>query len=72
MSDEDLGSAERERLRRRDRRMTEKDRALMQPGMAKVFKQIVDRQAKDADEIAERDAGPADGGNAPGTSKPKG
>lgn len=46
----DLDPAEEERIRRRDRRMTEEERALLQPGAAKLYKQILDRQAKAARE----------------------
>ena len=52
MSDDDtLDARERERLRRRDRAAAAEERALMRPGMGKVFKQIQDRQRKAADEI---------------------
>ena len=39
---------EAERIRRRDRELEAEQRALMQPGMGKVFKQIQDAQAKAA------------------------
>ncbi len=48
--DEDLDPREAERLRRRDREAAAADRALMKPGMGKVFKQILDRQARAAKE----------------------
>lgn len=48
--DDQLGSREAERLRRRDREAAAEDRALMKPGMGKVFKQIQDAQRKAADE----------------------
>jgi hypothetical protein len=38
------------RDRRRDREAEAERRALMRPGMGKVFKQILDRQARDAEE----------------------
>jgi hypothetical protein len=45
MSD-DLDPREVERARRRDREAAAEQRALMRPGMGKVFKQIQDAQAK--------------------------
>jgi hypothetical protein len=48
--DEDLDPREAERARRRDREAEAERRALMQPGMGKVFKQILDAQAKAADQ----------------------
>jgi hypothetical protein len=39
---------EAERIRRRDRDLAAEERALMNPGMGKVFKQIQDAQAKAA------------------------
>ena len=47
MSD-DLDPREAERVRRRDREADAEQRALMKPGMGKVFKQILDAQAKAA------------------------
>ena len=47
MTDE-LDPREAARARRRDRDAAEEQRALMRPGMGKVFKQILDAQAKDA------------------------
>jgi hypothetical protein len=47
MSD-DLDPREAERARRRDREADAEQRALMRPGMGKVFKQIQDAQAKAA------------------------
>jgi hypothetical protein len=47
--DEDVDPREAERLRRRDRAAAAKSRALMRPGMGKVFKQILDVQAKAAE-----------------------
>ncbi len=46
MADDDLDPRESERLRRRDRDAAAAKRALMKPGMGKVFKQILDAQAK--------------------------
>jgi hypothetical protein len=48
--DDDLEPREAERARRRDREADAERRALMQPGMGKVFKQILDAQAKAVDE----------------------
>ena len=53
MSD-DLEPPEQERIRRRDREMAAERRALMNPGMGKVFKQIQDAQAKAAGEPPKR------------------
>jgi len=50
MNADDLDPREAERVRRRDREATAAERALMQPGMGKVFKQIQDAQARAADE----------------------
>lgn len=47
--DDQLDAREAERLRRRDREAAAADRALMKPGMGKVFKQIQDAQRKAAD-----------------------
>jgi hypothetical protein len=47
--DDEVDPREAERLRRRDRAAAAKGRALMRPGMGKVFKQILDAQAKAAD-----------------------
>jgi len=47
MGDE-LDPREAERARRRDREAAAEQRALMRPGMGKVFKQIQDAQAKAA------------------------
>ena len=49
MSD-DLDPREAERVRRRDRELRAEERALMKPGMGKVFKQIQDAQASAAKE----------------------
>ena len=47
---EELDPREAERIRRRDHDLEAERRALMNPGMGKVFKQIQDRQAKAAKE----------------------
>ncbi len=44
----DLDAREAARIRRRDREAEAKARELMRPGMGKVFKQILDVQAKAA------------------------
>jgi hypothetical protein len=49
-----LDPREAARARRRDRAAAAEDRALMQPGMGKVFKQIQDAQAKAAKEPPKR------------------
>lgn len=46
--DDDLDAREAERIRRRDRETAAEDRALMKPGMGKVFKQITDSWGKKA------------------------
>jgi hypothetical protein len=51
---DDLDPREAERVRRRDRDAAAEARALMRPGMGKVFKQILDTQAKQAKEPAKR------------------
>jgi hypothetical protein len=48
MTDDDLDPREAERVRRRDREAAAEARELMKPGMGKVFKQILDAQAKAA------------------------
>ena len=50
MPDDDLDPREAERVRRRDREAAAAERDLMKPGMGKVFKQILDAQAKAAKE----------------------
>jgi len=45
---DDLGPREDERVRRRDRDAAAAHTELMRPGMGKVFKQILDAQAKAA------------------------
>jgi hypothetical protein len=56
MSD-DVDPREAERIRRRDRDLAAEERALMKPGMGKVFKQIQDAQAKSAQEPVRRKRG---------------
>jgi hypothetical protein len=46
--DDQLDPRETARARRRDRDADAERRDLMRPGMGKVFKQILDRQARDA------------------------
>jgi hypothetical protein len=59
MDEDDLEPTEAERARRRDRDAAAADRALMRPGMGKVFKQIQDAQRKAADEpVGERNRRP--------------
>lgn len=50
MTDNDLDPREAERIRRRDHDLDAERRALMNPGMGKVFKQIQDSQGKAATE----------------------
>ncbi len=52
--DEDLDAREAARVRRRDHDAEAARRELMRPGMGKVFKQILDRQARDADDPGPR------------------
>jgi len=52
--DDELDPREAARDRRRDHDADAARRALMRPGMGKVFKQILDRQAREADEIEAR------------------
>jgi len=56
--DEDLDTREAARARRRDHDAAAARRDLMRSGMGKVFKQILDRQARVADELASRRARP--------------
>jgi hypothetical protein len=59
MTDEDaIDPRERERLRRRDREAAAADRDLMKPGMAKVFKQILDAQRKAAEDVVSASKAP--------------
>jgi hypothetical protein len=53
VSDE-LDPREAERVRRRDREAEAEARDLMRPGMSKVFKQILDVQAKAAKDAEKR------------------
>ena len=50
----DLDAREAARIRRRDRDLAAEARALMKPGMGKVFKQIQDTQARAAKEPPKR------------------
>jgi hypothetical protein len=52
--DLELDPREAARDRRRDREAAAERRALMRPGMGKVFKQILDRRGREADEPPER------------------
>lgn len=61
MADE-LDPREAERIRRRDREAAAAERELMRPGMGKVFKQILDRQAKAAKEPPKHRPSPKGGG----------
>jgi hypothetical protein len=54
MSDDDLDPREKARARRRDRDASAAHTALMRAGMGKVFKQILDAQAKAAKEPPNR------------------
>jgi hypothetical protein len=47
--EEDLDPREEERTRRRDHDLDAERRALLRPGMGKVFKQILDKQAREAE-----------------------
>ena len=47
---EPLDAREAARVRRRDHDLDAAGRDLMRPGMGKVFKQILDHQARDAEE----------------------
>jgi hypothetical protein len=51
---DDLDPREAARTRRRDRDAEAERRELMKPGMGKVFKQILDAQARAADEPPKR------------------
>jgi hypothetical protein len=52
--DEELDPREEARVHRRDHDAAAHRRALMRSGMGKVFKQILDRQARDVEEPAPR------------------
>ena len=59
MTDDALDPRETERLRRRDREAEAERRALLKPGMGKVFKQIQDKQRKVSEsEAPSRSPGP--------------
>jgi hypothetical protein len=60
MTDDDLDPAEAARARRRDRDASAECRALMRPGMGKVFKQILDRQAREAADARKTAGAPND------------
>jgi hypothetical protein len=51
---EELDPKEIARAKRRDRDLEAQRRALLRPGMGKVFKQILDTQAKAAKEASKR------------------
>lgn len=51
---DELDAREHARISRRDRDATAAERDLMRPGMGKVFKQILDRQARVAREPVAR------------------
>ena len=55
--DEELDPREAARARRRDREADAAQRDLLRPGMGKVFKQILDKQAREATEPAPGRAG---------------
>jgi hypothetical protein len=55
----DLDAREAARIRRRDQDAAAQARALMKPGMGKVFKQIQDAQARAAKELPQRRRGRA-------------
>ena len=46
MTDDDLPASEAARARRRDRATAAEQKALLRPGMAKVFRQVTDAAAK--------------------------
>ena len=54
MADDPIDPREAERIRRRDRDLAAEERALMNPGMGKVFKQIQDAQVKAAKDPPKR------------------
>jgi hypothetical protein len=54
--DEDLDPREVARTRRRDHDALAAERDLLRPGMGKVFKQILDRQGREARDDREREA----------------
>jgi hypothetical protein len=52
--DDEIDPREEARNRRRDRDLAAEERELMRPGMGKVFKQILDRQRREAEELPKR------------------
>ena len=54
---EELDPREHARTRRRDKDADAERRDLMRPGMGKVFKQILDKQGRDATQPAPKRAG---------------
>ena len=72
MDDPNLDAREAARAKRRDRDAAAEDKALMQPGMGKVFKQIQDTLKREADAVdAKRAAGSSCQGRKR-SSRPKG
>ena len=65
--DEELDPREDARARRRDRDADAERRDLMRPGMGKVFKQILDKQAREATEPAPRKGGSGSSSRATGS-----
>ena len=55
--DDELDPREAARARRRDRDADAEQRDLMRPGMGKVFKQILDKQGREATEPVPRKGG---------------
>jgi hypothetical protein len=73
VTDDDLDPREAARARRRDRDADAAQRELMRPGMGKVFKQILDAQAKAAQEAkAAREARSGSPARSRSASKPAG
>jgi hypothetical protein len=58
MDEEDLDPREVARMHRRDHDAAAAERDLLRPGMGKVFKQILDRQGREARESRETDGSP--------------
>ena len=50
MDGDEVDAREAARIKRRDREAAAEERELLRPGMGKVFKQILDRQAREARE----------------------
>ncbi len=61
--DDDMDPREAERIRRRDHDLDAERRALLRPGMGKVFKQIVDSWSEDASSDQKRVRKPAPKGH---------